>query len=404
MIALLPFVALLAADVSPAPAAASPTPEPRAKARLQLRASEVWLGDGTRLEDALVIVEGGKIAKVGTDLPADPAQPLIEHDGVLTAGIVVCQTRSGAAGETFDSTRSVLPEARAAYAFDPDHSDFDAALRSGITSLVLTPSGNLVGGLTAVVSAGGRVTKKEAHLALSLSRDALSAGAVSQGFFFGDAGAAAAADGGPEDTAGGRRGARMPTSYSGALQVLDELFAHPAGPIARAKKGKLPVVIEAWDRNEVVRALRFAQGQGLRGAVRGAPLAGELADAFKAAGFGAILGPYRQGQTRASLESFAKLAAAGVPIGFALDAPSFDPRGLRLSAAMTITAGADPAAVWRALTSDAAQLAGVGERTGDIAAGRDADLVLWSGDPLELSSKVEAVYVRGELAFDGGSE
>ena len=268
MIPLLPFVALLAADVSPAPLGA-PTPAAEtAAARLQIRAKEVWLGDGQRLANALVVIEGKRIVRVGVDLPVDANQPLIEHDGVLTAGIVVCQTRSGAAGETFDATRSILPEARAAYAFDPGHSDFEAALRAGITSLVITPSGNLVGGLTAVVNARGEVVRKEAHLALALDRDALSAGAVRQGLFFGDVGepegeldpelasetdpkamSAAAANGGLESTDGGQRGARYPTSYPGALQALEELFDPPRGPVKRVAQGKLPVVIEAWDRN-----------------------------------------------------------------------------------------------------------------------------------------------------------
>jgi imidazolonepropionase-like amidohydrolase len=57
--------------------------------------------------------------------------------------------------------------------------------------------------------------------------------------------------------------------------------------------------------------------------------------------------------------------------------------------------------VWRALTGDAARLAGVDARVGLIERGRDADLVAWSGDPLNLTSRVRAVYVAGKLVFRG---
>ena len=87
------------------------------------------------------------------------------------------------------------------------------------------------------------------------------------------------------------------------------------------------------------------------------------------------------------------------PVAFALDAPAHPPSALRLSAAMAIDAGADRAAVWRALTSDAAKIAGVDERVGTLERGKDADFVLWSGDPLSLTSRVEAVYVDGERAW-----
>ena len=59
---------------------------------------------------------------------------------------------------------------------------------------------------------------------------------------------------------------------------------------------------------------------------------------------------------------------------------------------------------WRGLTSDAARLAGVDERVGALEPGKDADFVLWSGDPLNLASRVEAVYVDGELAYSAKTE
>lgn len=397
---LVALAALVAAEAQE-PAASSPE-------RVQVRATRMIGADGSSVDDGALVIEGGRIARVGRGADLDPNLPILEHDGVLTAGIVVCQTHSGAAGEVYDAARSVLPEARLVHAFDPRHSDFEKALEAGITSMVIAPSDqNLAGGITAVVKTTGEVLKEEGHLALSFSGRSLAGGVTSFNLFFEaeeESAVPAAQDGGLENTEVSGRGSRYPTSYPGALEELGRLFGDPRGAFARAAHGELPVLIEAMDRSEVVRALAFAKERGLKGAVRGAPLAAELVPRFKESGLGAILGPYSVGHKRRSLESLAKLAEAGVPVAFALDAPAHDPEELRLSAAMTLGAGAESAQAWRALTVDAARIAGVDERVGSLEPGKDADFVLWSGDPLDLSSRVVAVYIGGQLVYDGAEE
>ncbi len=385
---------------------AASTDAPQRQTVYQVRAKEILLGDGTRLDEGVLLVERGKIARVGRGVEIDPRLPLVEHDGVLAPGFVACQTESGERGEGHDPTRSLFPEARVVHAFRPDHSDFEASLRCGITTVVLTPTGdNLVGGLTAVVKTAGEVVlEREAHLALSFGSSPLSQ--VSARSPFPDFGAASADDdlvqsGGPENTDAGRRGSRQPTSYPGALRELRERFAHPQGAFARAARGELPVLLEAWDRHEVMRAVEFAREQRLRGAIRGAPRAGdaELVEVLARSGLGVVVGPYGVGQRRHSLESIKALQAEGVLVGFALGAPRHSPEGLRLSAALALAAGAERAALLRALTSDAAKIAGVEERVGSLARGKDADFVLWSGDPLDLSSHVDSVWVDGNRVW-----
>ncbi|MCZ6596079.1 MAG: amidohydrolase family protein [Planctomycetota bacterium] len=381
--------------------AAADTPDPAPADIFQVRAKVIYLGDGKRIEDGVLVVEDGRIRKVGRGVEIDDRYPVIEHDGVLSAGIVACQTHSGAAGESHDETLSILPEMRLVYAFDPSHSDFSKALRAGITSVVLAPTAqNLAGGQTCVVkTAGGRVLEREAHLALSFSQEALRQGSRPVFFFF--APQDAAVDDGFENTGGSQNGSRYPTSYSGSLAELEERLMDVDGPFAQVADGELPVLMEAWDRNEVARAVGFAKKHGLRGAIRGAPLAGELAELLSGSGLGVILGPFDLGHAQRSLDALPALADAGVPFAFALDAPSRSPEQMRLSAAMAVRAGVDPLIAWRALTSDAAQIAGVGEHVGRLETGMDADFVLWSGDPMNLASGVEAVFVDGKLAYHG---
>jgi imidazolonepropionase-like amidohydrolase len=372
----------------------------------QVRAGELVLADGSRMEDALLVIEGGKVKRVTRGPMLDEGLPTVVHDGVVTAGLVACRTRSGAGSEAHDPTRSVLPEADVVHAFRPDHSEFEDALAAGITTVVLAPSGtNLVGGTTAVVKThGGTVLEREGHLALSFSSSSLAGNvpiALRLGSVEEEHALALSQDGGPEDTHVSRRGARSPTSYAGAMRVLRERIEDTEGRFARVASGELPVLFTAHDRNEVARAASFAREHRLTGAIYGAPLAGDpdLVGLLVESGLGVVFSPFRTSRTTRSREAVATLQQAGVPVAFALEGPTREPGAFRMTAVMAVVAGADPGAVLTSLTSTAARLAGVDERVGDLTAGKDADFVLWSGDPLDLSSHVVAVYVDGGLAW-----
>ncbi|MFT5050700.1 MAG: hypothetical protein ACI8QZ_002103 [Chlamydiales bacterium] len=338
-----------------------------------IKAGRVHVGGGQVLDDATVVIADGKIVsvlKAGAEVPA--GVEVVEHDGDLSAGLIALQDFSGAQGENFDSTRTLMPDADLSYAFQPEHSDFERLLSEGITSIVLAPSrSSLVGGVTAVVKThGGRVLKRRAHLELSLAASSL-------------------------------HHDRYPTSYAGALAEFDERLGSDEGAFADAQAGKLPVVIRADSKHEVQRAVAFARKHGLKGAIAGGSRSGELAASLRDAGLAVIYRPFTPGMETRSLRSVALLAEAQVPFGFGLEAPFRHPVSLRLAAAACMAAGLDAPAAWNALTVDAAKIAGVESSVGVVAAGKDADLVLWSAAPLDLGSSVVAVYVDGVRAFEG---
>jgi len=352
------------------PLALAPQGAPPQVTAFALRAAHVHLPDGSSIQDGIVLVDGGRIREVGRGVRIPNGMPVIEHAGSLSAGLVACHSYDGLQGRGTDTTRAMLPELRVADSFHPNHNDFPRALAAGVTSVVLVAGpGNLVGGLCAVVRThGGEVLQRESHLSLALDSSALVRN-------------------------------RVPTSYAGALELLDQLFAERKGVVARAASAQLPVMIEVDERHEIARALDFAKKHGLRGALSGGPLAGELAQRIHASGFSVVLPPLEIGADERALRTPAQLAEAGVPIAFGMDAPGYAPASLRVSAALAVQHGLDPQTAFRALTSEAARIAGVEARVGRIESGRDADLVLWSGHPLELSSSVQAVYVAGALAF-----
>jgi imidazolonepropionase-like amidohydrolase len=342
-------------------------------ASFTVRAKHVRLLGGEVLENAVIVVENGKIRGVSAAAAASKGESDVTHDGWVSAGLVACRSYSGTRGETLESRRSVTAEARIADVIDLDHPDFERALASGVTTLVVSPStGNVASGTTAVVkSHGGNVVSREGHLVLAFGSSAL-------------------------------RFNRAPTSFAGARAELEEHLSHPSGIWERVADHELPVLLDAGSRDELLRAIDFASQHRLEGVLGRATLAGEIASEVKRSGLSAIVGPFGIGSSPRMLDSVVALAKQNVPLAFAVDAPAISPDALRMSAVMCVRAGLEPATAWNSLTATAATIAGAGDRVGKLAAGYDADLVLWSGDPLDLSSRVVAVYVDGRLAYRGG--
>lgn len=353
--------------------AADAGPEPKAPAAvLAIKAKLIHLGDGRSIENGVLLVEAGRIRAVGAGVEIPEDADVIEHPGTISPGLIACHSYSGVRNESTDPTRAVLTQARISDAFDPAHPDYALALKAGITTMVLTPQPNsLVGGFTGVVkTAGGRVLRREAHLAISLASDAQMIN-------------------------------RYPTSPVGAMAELEDLLTRGEPPFDDVSSGRMPVLIAARSRNEIQRALEFAQRHKLRGSIGPASLAGELIDEVKQSGLSVVVGPFDTGAERRVLRSAVALAEAGIPIAFGIDAPMESPQVLRLSAAMCVREGLEPAAALKALTSDGARIAGVADEVGRLERGLSADFVLWSGDPLDLSSSVDAVFVDGKSVFGG---
>lgn len=335
-----------------------------------VRAAHILLDDSTVLDNGMVLVEDGKIRAIAREVELPENAAVVQHDGWLSAGLVGLHSLGSNPAEMRDSTRPVL-DAEVAYAFDPHHSDYAKTAAAGITTLVLTPSSrSLSGGVSAVVkTGGGRILSRSAHLSLGFS-----AASIAPTVY--------------------------PTSIGSAVAELNSRFEKPSGAFARARAGELPCLFEASTRADVQRVVDFSRRWKLRGAIHGAEWAGEQADAIREAGLSVIFAPLSVGADRRSVQSVVKLAASDIAFGFGVDTPDLDPHGMRFTAGLCVREGLDRKRAWRALTTQAAELAGVAKSVGSLQKGRDADLVLWSGHPLELSSGVRAVYIDGKLVHE----
>jgi len=168
--------------------------------------------------------------------------------------------------------------------------------------------------------------------------------------------------------------------------------------------GEIPLAIEANRASDLLAAIRLADEFKLKLVLMGAAEGWIVAPELARRSIPVVVKPLTDIPTfdalGASLENAARLQKAGVTLILS----SFDThnaRNLRQEAGNAISYGLDRNDALRAVTLTPARTWGVGERTGSLEVGKDADLVVWSGDPFELTTAAEHVFIGGrEMSKD----
>jgi hypothetical protein len=253
---------------------------------------------------------------------------------------------------------------KAVEAFTSRHRDVRAALGSGVTTVALAPgSANLVGGRVGVVKLNGARYDKAllndaVALKISLGSEAL-------------------------------RRDREPTSHAGAMGLLRSLLKEPDSELL-----KRPLFVHANTLSEIQSAFEL----GVPMLLLHAREATQVSWAGRQ-GVTVAFGPLGAGDPRGILETPAFLVRSGVRLAFVSDAPATPEEHLRVTAAFAVKYGLDRQKALQALTVVPAAVLGLTERLGSIEEGKEADLVIWSGDPLTLSSGTEIVIIGGRITY-----
>lgn len=171
--------------------------------------------------------------------------------------------------------------------------------------------------------------------------------------------------------------------------------------LARVANGEAPVLAMVDDERDIRNVVEFAQEEGLRLIIAGGAEAYKVADLLADNDIPVILGPTQSmppsGADGRYDEAYANpgmLHAAGVKIAFATFNSS-DSRTLPYEAAMSIGYGLPRDVALRAITINAAEMLGVGDRLGTIEPGKIANLIVTDGDPLEIQTQIRHVIIAG---------
>ena len=353
------------------------------------------------LKNADVLVRGGLIAAVGTALPAPAGTVTVEAKGrELTPGLFGGLTSLGLeeVSEESITVDSALnqkspaweqqwrPEFDASLAFNPRSTLVPVARIEGVTWTMLAPSSgdSIIGGQGAAVTLDGRY-------------DATLRGSASLFVSMGSAGS---------QTAGGSRAAE----YMLLEQAIREARAqgpigegallHAAGREALARYLAGGRVLFQVDRaTDILAVVSFARRNGMKPVITGGSEAWVVAKQLAQADVPVILDPLKDlpsdfDHLGATLDNAARLHRAGVRIAFS-SGDSHNARLIRQLAGNAVAHGLPWESALAAITATPADIFGVGAARGRIAAGQAADLVLWSADPLEVTTLADQIWIFG---------
>lgn len=364
------------------------------------------VGPAGTIENATVLLENGKVRAVGRDVAVPDGARRIDAKGkVVTPGLMDSLTRLGLVEVSqVEGTNDTRPneDDRFTAAFDvvdgfnPRSVLFPITRIEGVTRAVVAPQTgeSLIAGQGAVI-----------HLGTERS-DWLLRSPVAMYAVLGESGAG---------LAGGARGAamlRLREALQDALDYGSNRTAFDRGDrreyalsrldleaLQPVVKGELPLVITVQRASDIEAALRLARDVRLKLIVAGGREAWMVARQLADAKVPVLLDPMANlpdsfEALGATLESAARLHKAGVTVAF-MTGDSHDVRNIKQAAGNAVSYGMPWDAALAALTLVPARLWGIADRYGTLEPGKDADVVVWDGDPLETTSYPEHVFIRG---------
>jgi len=367
------------------------------------------------IEGGTVLIEDGKITFVGTlsDVPTDAT--IIDATGkwVLPGFIEahghvgIMEESNGTMGnDTNEMTNPNMAAARALDGIDIEDEGFRDALSGGITSVVVKPgSGNPIGGQTVAIKTWGGRTVDEQLISNTVSvKSALGEN--------------------PKRVYAGKD--KTPSTRMGTAVIIRQAFEdarfYAASRAEAAAEGKpfkrdlwldtLSRVLDgelAWDQHahrhdDIATAIRLSEEFGYRLVLNHGTEGHKVASLLAEKNIPVIFGPMFTSRSKLELRdraivNLATIAAAGVKVAITTDHPVVPINFLVHQASLAVKDGLPRETALQALTVNPAEILGLDSRIGSLATGLDGDVVLWSGDPLDVNSRAEQVFIAGAPVY-----
>ncbi len=371
------------------------------------------------LPNGIVLVENGKIKEVGTSVEIPNGAEVIDATGKwILPGLIESHTTLGITERYETSSTDETSDPNTAQmmildAVNPFNKSIKQTRMAGITSVMVTPGGrNVIGGQTAIVKLRGNTVSAMALISPAGVKFSLGEGPKST---YGGKGALPATRMGSAFVI--RKALIEAREYSDQWKAFDKKKAKDEDaaspkrdlklePLVKLLDGSLIAFIECYRTDDIQTALRLIDEFELKAVLVGGTEGYRIPEEIARRNVPVIVSPFGVGPRRIEtqeleLANAARLAFAGVKIAIktedALGIGSL--RELPLAAALAMKGGLDREQALRAITLGAAEILGVHDRIGSLESGKDADIVIFDGDPLHYLTRVERVIIDGETVF-----
>ncbi len=357
-----------------------------------------------------LLIKNGKITEISPNIAADGKTEVLDATGLLVfPGFIDAHSHigiseekvTGIGDECNENTTPATPHLRAIDCIHPMDSAFHNALAAGITGVMVGPgSSNPVGGQFAFIKTHGRCIDDMLVLAPAAIKIAFGENPM---------------------TCFGMNGNTPSTRMGIAGVIREELFNAKqylanTPPDSTEKnfrmeayrelfEKKIPLKAHVHRTDDILTAIRIAREFDLDLTLDHCTEGHLIAEEIAKSGFPAIVGPSMSARSKKEVsESDFKtpgiLKHAGVTVALTTDHPVCRLQYLPLCAALASKEGLSDYDALRAITLDAARISRVDHRLGSLAVGKDADIVLWNGNPLEVRSSVVKTLINGKIVWE----
>jgi imidazolonepropionase-like amidohydrolase len=382
---------------------------------LLIKNGKVLTMSGETYENGSVLIEDGRIAEVGSQVTEQADAEVIDAKGCwVMPGLIdahchigVIEEKVGTEGRDLNEANDpVTPQMRALDGVNPLDSSFFDARKAGITTVMTGPgSSNVIGGQFLVMKTVGvcvddMVILEPAAMKVSFGEN-------------------------PKRTFSGKN--KTPITRMGIAALLREALTAACNYGNRKKRAlengqefdkdlKLEALLPVLDReiplkahvhraDDIMTALRIAGEFGLDITLDHCTEGDIVLDKIVDSGAPAIVGPMLTSKSKVetSKKSYAtagRLSRAGVKTAICTDHPMVQIGHLTMSAAYAVKEGMDFTEALKAITINAAEIIGAGSRIGSLEPGKDADIAIFDGNPLQMYTTTVCTIIDGKVVYE----
>ncbi|WP_272032318.1 amidohydrolase [Oceanobacillus kimchii] len=369
---------------------------------IAITGSTIWNGNEDVLEGYTILIKDRKIERISKNITIPSNYQTIDGNGLtITPGLIDVHTHLGVSeegvgkeGADFNETSSpTSPEVRAIDGINPREYGFEVARESGITTVQVMPgSANVIGGEMSVLKTTGSVIDE---MVIRSTSGMKAATGENPKIFHGSKG-------------------KMPTTRMGvAATIRQKLFkakyysnnsnaSFDLGleQLAKVINKEIPLRVHAHRADDIVTVLRLKKEFDIDVTIEHCTEGHFIADYIATHDVMVSVGPTMSTRSKVELKdknwkTIKTLTDAGISCSITTDHPVVGIEYLLTSAIHAIKNGLTEQQALKTITSNAAKHLGVDNRVGSLEAGKDADFLLWDGNPFDLQTSLLDVYIDG---------
>jgi imidazolonepropionase-like amidohydrolase len=373
---------------------------------IAIKAGKILTMSGDPIKDGVILVEGGRIAEIGTEIEIPEDASIIDaSQKVVMPGLVDASAVPPVRGDLNEQSSEITPALRISSALDPQSKVLKRTVQTGVTTLYVSPGWrNVIGGLGVIIKPTGRtaqemIIKDDAALTVVMGMDPVYGNQIPwrqppTSFYF-----------------------RRPTTRMAIIWMLRKsLFDAQQYATSESKEDPgLQILCSALEDEVPIRlnvrlainirtALKIAEEHDLQLVLDECTEGYKVADEIAQKNVPVVLGPfyyypgtssqYREGR-KVNWNNAGILTKAGVKVALASGAQP-QPIDLLTAATFAVRHGMPRDKALKAITVIPAEILGIPDRVGSLEEGKDADILILSGDPLKVTTRIERVILNGK--------